>query len=84
MFVFLKKNKKNILYFSCEPLTTKNDIIRVIEEFDRLFLNNGYKYVFFDEISYIDEWELAKKNLLETKLFLLKPMKSMSDGYLVI
>ena len=58
----------NILYFSCEPLNTKNDIIEVVKEFDKLSFGEDDKYIFLDEVTQITQWELAIKFILETKL----------------
>jgi len=58
----------DICYFSCEPLKTKNDIIELVKEFDKLSPNGSFKYVFLDEVTQIPDWELALKFILETKL----------------
>jgi len=58
----------DICYFSCEPLKTKNDIIEVVKEFEKLSSKDSFKYILFDEVTQIPEWELAIKFILETKL----------------
>ena len=60
-------NPRNILYFSCEPLDKKNDIIEIIKEFDRVS-PSGKKIVFLDEVTQIKGWELAIKYIIETEL----------------
>jgi hypothetical protein len=61
-------NPLDICYFSCEPLKTKNDIIEVVKEFEKLSPEKSFKYIFLDEITQITEWELAIKFILETRL----------------
>ncbi len=67
----LIKNKsidpRNIFYFSCEPLNTKNDLIALFEEIDS-FAIGGKKFLFLDEVSMISDWELAVKYFLDSTL----------------
>lgn len=58
----------DVCYFSCEPLRTKNDIIEVVKEFEKLSLSKSYKYIFLDEVTQVPYWELAIKFILETNL----------------
>src|SRR3989338_8085093 len=58
----------DICYFSCEPLITKNDLIDVVKEFEKLSPQDSFKYIFLDEVTQIPGWELAIKFILETKL----------------
>jgi len=58
---------RNILYFSCEPLRDKNDIISLISTLDKLS-EEGKKYVFLDEITKVKEWELGVKFFLDSPL----------------
>jgi predicted AAA+ superfamily ATPase len=59
-------NPKNILFFSCELLSKKEDIIEALQEFERLA--DGKKYVFLDEITFIKDWQDAVKFLLDSPL----------------
>ena len=60
---------RNIMYFSCEPLNKKNDIIDLVVEFDRISPSGGgKKYIFLDEVTQIKDWELAVKYIIETEL----------------
>lgn len=63
-----KIEPRNILYFSCEPLSDKKDVIELFSEFGRISQSTGKKYVFLDEVTQIKEWELAIKYFLETEL----------------
>lgn len=72
LFVYdlIKKgiNPRNILYFSCEPLNEKKDIISFFSEFDAISAElKGKKYIFLDEVTQIKNWELAVKYFLETE-----------------
>ena len=60
-------NPRNIFYFSCEPLTKKESLIEVLSEYDKLARPfTGQKYIFLDEVTYVDDWELAIKYFIET------------------
>jgi predicted AAA+ superfamily ATPase len=60
---------RNILYFTCEPLKEKNDLIQLLTEFDILSRAiPGRKYVFLDEITYVTDWEIGLKYILESAL----------------
>ncbi len=61
-------NEKNITYFSCEPLTNKNDLIELFYEITKISPENGKKYLFLDEITAVSDWEKAVKYLLEQKI----------------
>jgi hypothetical protein len=64
-----KVNPKNILYFSCEPLNEKKELIDLFSEFNQISAGlKGKKYIFLDETTQIKDWELAIKYFLETKL----------------
>lgn len=74
----------NICYFSCEPLSTKNDVIDVVKEFEKLSLGDSYKYIFLDEITQIPEWELAIKFILETRLSKRKTLIATGSNALLL
>lgn len=57
---------KRILYFSCEPLRDFNELIEIARLSDTLIA--GKKYLFFDEITFVPEWQRAVKYLLDTPL----------------
>lgn len=59
-----KVDVRSVLFFSCEPLADKKDIIELFHEFERIG-PSGEKHVFLDEVTYIDDWELAIKYFLE-------------------
>ncbi len=61
-------NPREILYFSCEPLNNKNDIIDLITEYDRISKADSRKYIFLDEVTQIKDWELAIKYLIESPI----------------
>jgi len=58
-----KINSKNILFFSCEALREKDDIISLIQLFDRF--SQGQKYIFLDEITFVKDWDVAIKFILD-------------------
>jgi hypothetical protein len=60
---------RNILYFTCEPLNDKNDLIQLLTDFDILSSAiSGRKYIFLDEITYVSDWEIGLKYILESPL----------------
>jgi len=62
-------NPRNMMYFSCEPLSLKQELIDVLRAFDAESAAFGdEKYVFLDEVSSIDGWEQAIKFFVETGL----------------
>lgn len=62
------KNERNLIYFSCEPLSTKKDLINLFKEIEEISLNEEKKYLFLDEITAVENWEQAIKYLLEQKI----------------
>ncbi|RLE49410.1 MAG: ATP-binding protein, partial [Candidatus Methanomethylicota archaeon] len=62
-----KVDPRCILYFSCELLERKSDIIDLINTYNNLFSNiPGFKYILLDEITFVNNWEAAVKYLLDT------------------
>ncbi|WP_087036085.1 ATP-binding protein [Thermococcus litoralis] len=57
---------RNILYFSCDLLRGYREIIEVIRTFGRFSM--GEKYIFLDEVTFVDEWERAVKFFLDSPL----------------
>lgn len=59
-------NPKKICYFSCEPLRSYEEIIDLMRKLD--FLVEGEKYVFLDEISFVEDWHRAIKYILDSPI----------------
>ena len=59
-------NPRNVMYFSCDLLRNYREIIEVIRTFERL--STGEKYVFLDEVTFVNEWEKAIKFFLDSPL----------------
>lgn len=57
---------KRILYFSCETLKDFNEVVEIVRFSDSLI--SGKKYIFFDEITFVDEWQRAIKFILDSAL----------------
>jgi len=57
---------KKIFYFSCEPLRNSEEITEVIRKLD--FMSEEEKYIFFDEISFVEDWHKAIKYILDSPL----------------
>jgi predicted AAA+ superfamily ATPase len=59
-------DEKRVFYFSCEILKNFEDIVDVIRKLD--FLIEGWKYVFLDEVGFVDGWERGIKYILDSPL----------------
>jgi len=59
-------NPKRLIYFSCEPLKDFNEIIEIVRFSDTLL--PGKKYFFFDEITFVKDWQKAIKYILDSSL----------------
>lgn len=59
-------NPKNILFFSCDIISKKENIVSMLQEFDRL--SEGKKYVFLDEITFVESWQNAIKFILDSPI----------------
>lgn len=60
-------NPRNIMYFACDLLKNDEAIVDVVRTFDSL-AGGGQKYVFLDEVTFVDGWERAVKFLLDSPL----------------
>jgi predicted AAA+ superfamily ATPase len=61
-----KVEEKRVFYFSCEILKNFEEIVDVIRKLD--FLVEGQKYVFLDEVGFVENWERAIKYILDSNL----------------
>ena len=57
---------KRTLYFSCEVIKDFSDIIEIVRFSDTLIA--GKKYIFFDEVTFVDGWQKAIKFVLDSPL----------------
>jgi len=65
--VFNKKvDPRKIFFFSCETLRNFNEIIELVRYVDMLI--EGERYVFLDEISFVEDWERAVKYIIDSPL----------------
>lgn len=63
LYLLKKTNPKNLLFYSCDNIN-KDELMELI----RLFLDyadNGMKYIFLDEIPFVEGWELVIKHLYD-------------------
>lgn len=64
-----KIDPRRVLYFSCELLNTKEDIVELLKLYDRLFPEvKKTKYILLDEITFVENWEAAVKHILDTQI----------------
>lgn len=59
-------DSKRFFYLSCEPIKKFEEIIEIVRFSDSLI--NGKKYFFFDEITFIKDWQRAIKYILDSPL----------------
>lgn len=60
-----KVNPRNVLYFTCDLLKNSEEIVDLVRTFDSL-AGSGQKYLFLDEVTFVDGWERAVKFLLDS------------------
>lgn len=60
-------NPRNVVYFSCEPLRSKEDVISLFSTLEKIS-PEGKKFIFLDEITAIKDWEFAVKFFLDSPL----------------
>ena len=59
-------DSKRILYFSCETIKDFNEVVEIVRFSDSLM--EGKKYLFFDEITFVNDWQRAVKFVLDSPL----------------
>jgi len=64
LIVNKKVDNRKVIYISCEPLTNHRDLIAIFRFLDR----ENAKYIFLDEVTFVEGWEKAVKYYLDTKL----------------
>lgn len=60
-----KDNKENFIYFNCDLLDTKQDIVEVVGQYLKNFKRTGRKFVLLDEITSVRDSALAIKYLID-------------------
>lgn len=61
-----EKNKNNFLYFNCDILENKSDMIEMVEKYLKHFDSLGRKYILLDEITAVKDGILAIKYLIDS------------------
>lgn len=59
LLFFQKAYPRNVLYFSCESLSRKEDILELVNLFDTYSDRSKPRYIFLDEVSFIEDWSVA-------------------------
>ncbi|MBI5392234.1 ATP-binding protein [Candidatus Woesearchaeota archaeon] len=59
---------KQIFYYSCDILKDYNQLIAVIEAYLEFGDNTEQRYLFLDEIAFVDDWQIAIKNIYDRGL----------------
>jgi len=60
-------NPRTVMYFACDLLRDYEEIVEAVRIFDRLG-GEGRKYLFLDEVTFVDGWERAVKFILDSPL----------------
>ena len=64
--ILLKENQKeNIFYFSCNNIDDYKELIDIIQVFFDWINNDGRKYIFIDEITFVKNWTRGIKHLAD-------------------
>ncbi len=58
-----KEKKEDIFFYSCDLMKQKEQIVDLVESY--LKWNPKGKYLFLDEIAYVEDWQLAIKHLAD-------------------
>lgn len=57
---------KSVCYFSCEILRNFKELVELVRKID--LLSEGKKYIFLDEVTFVEEWQRAIKYILDSPL----------------
>lgn len=57
---------QNVLFFSCEALSDKDDIIELAQYFDEVSDKKTKRYLFLDEITFVENWNVALLSLFNS------------------
>lgn len=60
-----EKNRTNFLYFNCDILDTKKEIVELVETYLRTYPSRGRKFILLDEITAVPDSILAIKYLID-------------------
>ena len=76
-------NPKNVLFFSCDALSEKQDILELVQYFDSISDKASRRYLFLDEITFVKDWNVAllalfNSNYLKDKTIWVTGSSSMS------
>src|SRR3990167_7988451 len=61
-----EQTKENFLYFNCDLLDTKQDIVALVEEYITQFPSEKRRYIFLDEITSVKDSFIAIKFLVDS------------------
>lgn len=62
-------NPQNIFFYSCDDIENFKELIELIRLFLDLSDENKRKYIFLDEIPYVEDWQKAIKHLYDSGEF---------------
>ncbi|RLG51527.1 MAG: hypothetical protein DRN96_05075 [Thermoproteota archaeon] len=68
LIVNRRVDSRRVVYVSCEPLYDHRDLIELFRLLDR----EGVRFIFLDEVTFVEGWEKAVKYYLDSKLRLGK------------
>lgn len=56
-----------VFYYSCDLLNDKKELFAVLEQYQNISLNRGFKhrYIFLDEVTLIEDWQHAVKQAVD-------------------
>lgn len=54
-----KVNPRNVLFYSADSLSHKDDIINLVSYFDSISEEGARRYIFLDEVSFVEHWNVA-------------------------
>ncbi len=60
---------KAIFYFACDPISSKVELIDLINTYFDFSSEIKTKYIFLDEVTFVEDWELALKYFIDLGTF---------------
>jgi len=66
LLLFAKANPRNVFYFSCDSLSMKGELLELLRLFDSYSDKSQRRYIFLDEVTFIEDWNVAVLSLFNS------------------
>lgn len=61
-----KALQRNVLYFSCDSLSRKGELLELLNLFDSYSDRTQKRYIFLDEVTFVEDWNVAVLSLFNS------------------